>query len=163
MSGRVLLTALALGLLVFAVDGGAARAAAARRPSVEIGVIYATRTDGGTSIDPKLRDLPQLTREQPFVRYNVYQLLERTLLPLEASKPVTSNLVNGRTLLVTLVDVAEDAGEKRFHIRAEINDVDRKTSFLKLLEVTASADQPFFLAGQTFKEGKLFIEIVVRP
>ena len=48
-------------------------------PTLEVAVIHALHTDGGTSIDPALKDLPQLTRDQPFVRYNVYKLLDDKL------------------------------------------------------------------------------------
>jgi hypothetical protein len=139
-------------------------AAGARRAAViEVTEIHALRTDGGTSIDPRLGDLPQLTREQPFLRYNVYRLVERRELPLEEQRPATDPLVNGRTLQVTLVDVAErGAGGRRFHIRAAIDDPG-KQAFLKLLEVTAGVNEPFFVGGQSYEGGTLFLEIVVRP
>jgi hypothetical protein len=110
--------------------------------------------------------LPQLTRDQPFVRYNVYKLLERREHGLEVGKPVTTNLVNGRTLQVTLVDapVVDPANKaaRRFHVRAEIGEPG-KTAFLKLLEVTASGNEPFFVGGQSYEGGTLFLEFVVRP
>ncbi len=166
MTVRPLVLGLASALLalVFAglVAGGGAALGADRRPAIEISVIHAMRSDAGGSIDPQLRDLPQLTRDQPFVRYNVYKLLERKELPLEPDKPATSVLANGRTLQVTLVDVAEDAGARRFHVRAEIGEPGKK-AFLKLLEVTASANEPFFVGGQSYEGGTLFLELVVRP
>ncbi|MDP9150578.1 MAG: hypothetical protein M3O36_11650 [Myxococcota bacterium] len=132
------------------------------RSSVEISVIHATWTDGGGSIDPRLRDVSELTRGQPFVRYNVYKLLDRTLFPLDVGKPLTDLLVNGRTLQVTLVDVSDDKSGKRYHVRAEIDDPGRR-AFLKLLEVTTGASEPFFVGGQSFHGGTLFLEFVVRP
>jgi hypothetical protein len=150
-----------LGVVLAASGGGASLAATERRPAIEVSVIQATHSDAGASIDPRLRDLPQLTRDQPFVRYNVYELLERKELPLEADKPATSVLPNARTLQVTLVD-ATDAGAKRFHVRAEIGEPGKK-AFLKLLEVTASSNEPFFVGGQSYEGGTLFLELVVRP
>jgi hypothetical protein len=155
-----LLRALSAFILAIVLGGGAANAAAKKRPTIEITVIHALRTDGGLSIDPQLKDLPQLTRE-PFVRYNVYRLLDRRQLPLEPGKPATSTLVNGRTLQITLIDATEDGGEPRYHVRAEINDPG-KQAFLKLLEVTASGNEPFFVGGQSHQGGTLFIELVVR-
>jgi hypothetical protein len=161
---RLLLAALGSALLVLVLGGarGAVALAAARTPAIEISVIHATRTDGGASIDPRLRDLPQLTRDEPFLRYNVYKLLERKVLALDPDRPATSVLPNGRTLQVTLADIAEDAGGKRFHVRAEIGEPGKK-AFLKLLEVTASANEPFFVGGQSYEGGTLFLELVVRP
>ena len=135
-----------------------ARAAEPRGPVVELTIIHAFHTDGGAAIDPRLRDLPQLTRDQPFVRYNVYKVLERKTLPLEPGKPEASALPNGRTLQVTLVDQAE----RRYHVRTEIEEPGKK-AFLKLLEVTASANEPFFVGGQSYEGGTLFLELVVRP
>lgn len=164
MTTRVLLAALGSVLLAFvlAVARGGAALAAGRSPAIEISVIHASRSDAGASIDPRLRDLPQLTRDEPFVRYNVYKLLERKELDLDPGTPATSALVNGRTLQVTLVDVAEDAGGKRFHVRAEIGEPGKK-AFLKLLEVTASPNEPFFVGGQSYEGGTLFLELIVRP
>jgi hypothetical protein len=152
-----LLLALVLALVF---DGAGERPALAgtRGPAIEITVIHAASSDAGGSIDPLLRDLPQLTREQPFVRYNVYKVLERKELPLEPGKPISSALPNGRTLQVTLVDEAD----RRFHVRAEIGEPGKK-AFLKLLEVTASGNEPFFVGGQTYDGGTLFLELVVRP
>ena len=145
--------------------GGAwtpALAAGPHGPAIEITVIHALQTDGGGSIDPLLRDLPQLTRDQPFVRYNVYKMLGRQQLPLEVGKPANSDLPNGRALAVTLVDEPKDAHGPRYHVRAEIGEPGKK-AFLKLLEVTASGDEPFFVGGQSFQGGTLFLELVVRP
>ncbi len=163
MTTRTFLAALLAALLavLVGVRGGTALASPPP-PVIELSVIHALRADGGASIDPRLRDLPQLTRDEPFVRYNVYKLLERKDLALEPDKPSTSVLVNGRTLQVTLVDVAEDAGSKRFHVRAEIGEPGKK-AFLKLLEVTASPNEPFFVGGQSYEGGTLFLELVVRP
>jgi hypothetical protein len=162
MSRRRALVVLASVLLVTATMGRVVRAAPGKTPSVEISVIHALHTDGGVSIDPQLRELPQLTRDEPFIRYNVYRLLNRSQLPLEPGKPAAFALVNGRTLQVTLVDVREDKSERRFHVRAEIGEPG-KQAFLKLLEVTASGNQPFFVGGQSYEQGTLFLELVVRP
>src|SRR5580704_3986400 len=116
----------------------------------------------GPSIDPLLRDLPQLGRDAPFDRYNVYKVLERQELPLEAGKPVPSNLPNGRVLQVTLVEPAVPGAVRRYHVRAEIGEPGKK-AFLKLLEVTASGNEPFFVGGQSYEGGTLFLELVVRP
>ena len=129
---------------------------------VEISVIHAIKTDGGGSIDPRLRDLPQLTRDQPFVRYNVYRLLDRKEVGLTRGTPAPYALVNGRTLQVTLTDVTTEAGgAARYHVRVEIGEPG-KQAFLKLLEVTAGPNDPFFVAGQSYEGGTLFLELAMR-
>ena len=153
----------AMAASVVAVSSGAppARAAAPKTPNVEIRVMHGLHSDAGASIDPKLRDLPQLTRDEPFVRYNVYKLIDDKVVPLEKGKPASYDIVNGRTMQITLVDVTQEKNESRYHVRAEINEPGKK-AYLRLLEVTASANQPFFVAGQSYQGGTLFLEIVVR-
>jgi hypothetical protein len=137
------------------------------RVSVEMSVIHAMQLDGGVSVDPKLRDLPQLTKQQPFVRYNVFKLLDRKELSLEKGQPVDYGLLDGRRLRLTLVDVtAEDAGAGqtsgvRYQVRAEIGGPPKK-EFLKLLEVSAGANEPFFVGGQSYRGGTLFLELVIQ-
>jgi hypothetical protein len=161
MNRRLLLAALAALLLVPGLGLAPGLAVAAGGgPSLEVSVIHATRTDGGTSIDPQLRDLPDLTKE-PFVRYNVYHLLDRKQFRLEEGKPVAEELANGRSLQVVLDGVAADAGERRYSLQAQIGEPGKK-AFLRSLQVTASANQPFFVAGQSYQGGTLFIELVVR-
>ncbi len=160
-SRLAVLASLVLAVALLA-GGRAALAAGPHGPAIEITVIHAMRSDAGASIDPLLRDLPQLGRDAPFDRYNVYKVLERRELPLEVDKPAASNLPNGRVLQVTLVEppIAGPAG--RFHVRAEIGEPGKK-AFLKLLEVTASGNEPFFVGGQSYEGGTLFLELVVRP
>ena len=38
-----------------------------------------------------------------------------------------------------------------------------KQAFLKLLEVTAGPNDPFFVAGQTYEGGTLFLELAMHP
>jgi hypothetical protein len=136
--------------------------AGAGSPSIEIGVIHAQHTDGGAFIDPRLREIGQHLRDEPFVRYNVYRLLDHARLLLERGKPVALGLVNGRTLKVTLVDSQGSGAERRFRMRAEIAEPHQE-AFLKLLEVTAGVDEPFFVGGQSYDAGTLFLELVLRP
>jgi hypothetical protein len=154
--------ALGVSMALAAGAGGAARAAGpGRGPALELSVILATRTDGGASVDPQLRDLPPLTKE-PFVRYNVYRLLSRDRFVFEGGKPVVSELVNGRTLRVVVDESAADAGEKRYRMDAQIAEPGKK-AYLRSLQVTASENEPFFVGGQSYQGGTLFLELVVRP
>lgn len=159
----VLLGAVAAGALA-SVGMGAAWAAGAQAPHVEVSVIHATKMPGAPSVDPQLRGLPQLTKQEPFVRYNVFRLLDRQTLAFDKGRTATYALVDGRTLQVTLVDGTGDRSKKddRYHLRAEIAGLGKK-EFLKLLEVSAGANEPFFVGGQSYKNGTLFLELVVRP
>ena len=153
--------ALAVVALAFAAAGAYA-ATGSRGPSLEVSLIHATLTDAGLSVDPALKDLPQLTRDQPFIRYNGYRLLDRKRFPLERSKPITFVLPNGRTLQASLDGVSLGKGERRYQLDTQIGDPG-KPAFLKSLHVTASENEPFFVGGQSNKGGTLFLELVVRP
>jgi hypothetical protein len=161
---RTLLASLAASLLALAVAiaAGAARAASTQGSKLEVSIIHATQTDGGRSIDPALKDLPQLTRDQPFVRYNVYKLLDRKLFPLEANKPISFPLPNGRVLQVTLGGVTVEKNEKRYQLEAQIAEPG-KAAFLKSLQVTTSENEPFFVGGQSYNGGVMFLELLVKP
>jgi hypothetical protein len=153
---------LGVSWVALAAAGGAARAAGpAKGPALELSVILATRTDGGASVDPQLRDMPPLTKE-PFVRYNAYRLLSRERFVLETGKPVVSSLANGRTLRVAVDEGTDDAGEKRYRMDAQIAEPGKK-AYLRSLQVTASENEPFFVGGQSYQGGTLFLELVVRP
>jgi len=89
-------------------------------------------------------------------------LLDHRRLPLESGKPAALGLVNGRTLKITLVESKGSGADRRFRMRAEIAEP-RQEAFLKLLDVTASVDEPFFVGGQSYEGGTLFLELVLRP
>jgi hypothetical protein len=151
-----------VGLVAAAVVAGGHARAESTPAALEVLVIHATRTDAASAIDPQLRDLPQLTKEQPFARYNVYRLLDRKRFSLEGGRPIAYDLVNGRTLRVTLGGVIRSGGgEPRFQLETQIGQAG-KDAFLKGLQVTASANQPFFVGGQSYQGGTLFLELVVR-
>ncbi len=154
-----------VGCMAGMVGSTGALGASAENVTIEISVIHATRTDGGLSIDPQLRDVPQLTKQQPFVRYNVFRLLDRQRLAIGSGKRVTCELVDGRTLQVTFLGVSDDdagpKGGERYQVRAEIGGPGKK-EFLRLLEVSAGANEPFFVGGQGYKGGTLFLELAIR-
>jgi len=155
--------ALRVALLAFATPMVSTLAALAQRPKavhVEVLVILAEHTDGGPLLDPKLGDLP--IRQEPFVRYNSYQLLDRKELALEVGKSTADPLPNGRTLQLTLAEVTPNGPKWRFHIRAAIDDPSKAAAFLKQLDVTAGQNEPFFVAGQSYRGGTLFLEVAVR-
>ena len=66
-----------------------------------------------------------------------------------------TQLPNGRTLQITLKGSPEP---NRYKLTASVAQPGG-TKFLPLLEVTAPLDEWFFVAGQSYKEGVLFVGI----
>jgi hypothetical protein len=162
MMRRTVLEA-AAAVLVTAVWGRRAHAASVEVPSIQLTIIFATHVDGGASIDLRLPNLTRLTKSEPFARYNVFTLLDRRQFPLEAGKAVTYELVNGRNVEVMLAGVTPgDAGEPRYQLEAHIGQPG-KAAYLKGLQVTLSANQPFYVGGQSYQGGTLFLELALVP
>jgi hypothetical protein len=163
MTRRRLLVMTSVALWLAAASGAARAAAGTRVPSIQVTLIHATYVDGGASIDPRLPNLPRLTRAEPFAHYNVFRLLDRQQFPLEAGKAVTYGLVNGRNVEITLGSIsAGDAGEQRYQLEAHIGEPG-KAAYLKGLQVTLSANQPFYVGGQSYQGGTLFLELALLP
>jgi len=174
---RLAAAALAVAGLALAAlaMSGAARAASTHGPTLDVILIHAksgpTVGDGGPLIDPQLKDLSPATLQQaPFARYNVYRFLQRQPSPLATGKPVTLLLPNGRTLQATLTGVSSvtnpdgGPGENRYQLEAQIvAPADSGSAPLLSLQVTVSANEPFFVGGQGYQGGTMFIELNVRP
>ncbi|HEY8088618.1 MAG TPA: hypothetical protein VIF09_12255 [Polyangiaceae bacterium] len=156
---RPLLAAALAAVSLAAGAAGVARAASSSGPTLELSVIQATKTDGAVTVDPQIRDLPQ--GQKPFNDYNVFRLLDRRALHLDPTKPLSFPLVNGRTVLVVL-DGVTDAAQRRYQLETQISEAG-KADYLKSLHVTASENQAFFVGGQSYGGGTLFLELVVRP
>lgn len=124
--------------------------------NAEIMVLHATQ-EGSGSIDPRIGAMPQLTKP-PFSAYNTYKLLDRKTVAVERGKPSSYALPNGRTLQVGI----EALPDKLYKVSASINRGEAG-AFLKLLEVKAAPNEPFFVAGQTYEKGVLVFAITVRP
>jgi hypothetical protein len=178
MRRRLAAGALAVAGLALAALGmaGAARAASTRGPTLDVILIHATSGprmgDAGPVIDPQVRDLSPATLQQPpFASYNVYRLLQRQPFALATGKPVTLLLPNGRTLQAVLTGVSTvtnpdgGPGENRYQLEAQIVAAadSGSAAFLRSLQVTVSANEPFFVGGQSYQGGTMFIELNVRP
>lgn len=128
----------------------------------EVTILHATNK--GTGIDPKIGNMPALGKP-PFSSYNSYKLLERTATPLEHGKAAQLTLPTKRELRIVFKDVIEPQKQgdpRRYVITASIQKADGK-SFLPLVEVNAKAGETFWVGGQEFNEGSLFIGIKVNP
>jgi len=152
----LLLTLVAGGMLL--APARIAEAQDKRAAHAEIMVLHATQQPGAGSIDPSIGNMPQL-KHPPFSAYNTYRLIDKKAYSIPAGTSVKHSLVNGRVLQVTLNDIA---GDGRYRVAAHIDQPDGKT-FLKLLEVTAAPNEPFFVAGQSHEKGILVIGITMRP
>jgi hypothetical protein len=121
-------------------------------------------TNDNTGIDPKLGKMPALSKP-PFSAYNSYKLLAQAKLPADKGKTVPYTLPTGRELRIVYKDVIQPqkpGDPLRYVISASIQKADGK-SFLPLVEVNAQAGEMFFVGGQEFKGGSLFIGIKVSP
>lgn len=139
-----------------------ASAASAQAPATqgEVFVVLA-KTEAGT-IDPALRSVAAL-REPPFNSYQSMQVLTRNDVTLQVSAagqpeaPAIISLPNGRKLQLVLLERLPDG---RFKVRVSIN-LPGKRDYLPLLEVMASAGEPFFVAGQKHDGGTLVIGVLI--
>jgi hypothetical protein len=160
----VALAALAAGSLVLALPLGAAYAQgpAPRPPALvvnaDVMVLLATQVVGRGSVDPAIGNLPQL-HKPPLSAFNSYHLLDKRTLALQMGRSGTYTMPNGRVLQVTFVEPTPDHG---FRVRAAINQPGGN-AYLKLLELTPKANEPFFVAGQTFNGGTIILAITLRP
>jgi hypothetical protein len=163
----VALAALAAGSLVVALPvdlawgaggAGASHPAAVKVVNAEIMVLFATQVDGHGSIDPAIGNMPQL-KKPPLSAYNTYHLLDKRSLAIQMGSSSTYTLANGRVLQVSFV---EPTAEQGFHVKAAINQPGGN-AYLKLLELTAKANEPFFVGGQSFNGGSILLAITLRP
>ena len=128
---------------------------------VEVMVLYASNTKKG--IDPRIPNMPELKRP-PFSAYDSYELLTeppplaqtgKTRVPLNKEDPKTLRLPNGRVLQVKLLAILPKVKEREsVRFSANINEPKGK-DFLPLLEVKAAVEQPFIVAGQSYRTGML--------
>ncbi|MGB3051826.1 MAG: hypothetical protein WBB42_12555 [Polyangiales bacterium] len=132
------------------------RAAAISNVPAEVLVVLAKEEPG--QIDPQLKKLTAL-RRPPFNSFRSMQILSRPKLTLTPGKDALVSLPNGRRVKLTLLRVMPDG---RYKVKAAINRPD-KSDYLPLLQVVASAGDPFFVAGQTYKGGTLIVGVIVDP
>lgn len=114
----------------------------------EVLVILAAHEEG--TFDPALESMPAL-KKSPFDTFKSMKLLSRTALKLDAAKPVTVDLPNGRQLRLSLIERLPDG---RHRVDVSINRPKEK-DYLPLLQMIASGE-PFFVAGQKY-EGKTLV------
>ena len=132
------------------------RASTTSSVPAEVLVVLAKEEAG--KIDPQLEKLTAL-RRPPFNSFRSMKILSRPKLKLTPGKAELISLPNGRRMKLTLLRVMPDG---RYKVKAAINRPD-KADYLPLLQVVASAGDPFFVAGQTYKGGTLVVGVIVDP
>ncbi len=141
-------------------DSGAVLPAAPATIPSEVMVIHGTNDNSG--IDAKLGTFTALSKP-PFSSYNSYRLLSHTAQPLARGQPSLLNLPTGRLLQLVYKDVAppqKRGGSPRFLVAASIRMPNGK-SFLPLVEVKANPGEWFWVGGQEYQGGSLFIGIKI--
>ena len=138
-------------------EGDCAVLVSPARVAGEVVVLLATQADGARSIDPAIGSLPQLAKP-PFNAYSQWKQIDRKTVSLERAKSTTVRVANGRTLQLTYSELAAD---KRYRVAAAMLREDG--SALQKVNVVAAAQEPFFLAGQKYQGGTLFIGITLKP
>jgi hypothetical protein len=121
-------------------------------------------TNDNTGIDRAIGPMPALTKP-PFSAYNSYKLLSRNSVPLPRSVASKLKLPTGRELHVVYKDVLppqKQGAAARFVVAASIQKASGK-DFLPLIEVNATPGEWFWVGGQDYKGGALFIGIRISP
>ena len=122
----------------------------------EVLVVLAKEEAG--KVDPELKKLTAL-RRPPFNSFRSMQVLSKPKVKLIPGRDAVVSLPNGRRLKLALLQVMPDG---RYKMKVSINRPD-KSDYLPLLQVVASAGDPFFVAGQTYKGGTLVVGVTVDP
>lgn len=132
------------------------RATSTSKVPAEVLVVLAKEEPG--TVDPELKKLTAL-RRPPFNSFRSMKILSRPKLTLTPGKDALVSLPNGRRVKLTLLRVMPDG---RYKVKAAINRPN-KSDYLPLLQVVASAGDPFFVAGQTYQGGTLVVGVTVDP
>jgi hypothetical protein len=131
-------------------------------PGVEILVLYAKKDPKGGTVDPRVPKIPQLARE-PFNQFNSYAFVDKQTLKLDQLKgsdpwkgkpSATYALPNGKPIQVVLLERLAGA---RFQMGAAIG-----SDSPDVVRWDAPLAEPFFIAGQSYKDGILVIGISLR-
>jgi hypothetical protein len=120
--------------------------------SGEVFVILASEEAG--PVDPSLAQIPALSKP-PFSGFRSMQILTRSAVSLGSGKAVDLALPNNRRLSITLREKMPDGRSK---VQVSITRPNEK-DYLPLLEVIASPNEPFFVAGQKYQKGTLVIGV----
>lgn len=165
LTRRRFVAALAVGATAALVAATPRATHADSKPRVEIVIIAAKSDPKAPKMDPKLQKYAAQLTQPPISAYNVFSFVDQQTLPLDKDKPAdpwkgkpmaTYALVNGKTLEVALLDTLAD---KRFQIGAAIGE----GTSPDLIKYNAPANEPVFIAGQSYNGGILVVGITIKP
>lgn len=154
----VLLAAMGLTSGASAQSSSVASSDRTSTASVPAEVLVVLAKEEAGEVDPQLQKLTAL-RRPPFNSFRSMRILSRPRLTLVPGRDALVSLPNGRRVKLTLLRVMPDG---RYKVRAAINRPD-KADYLPLLQVVASAGDPFFVAGQSYQGGTLVVGVIVDP
>jgi hypothetical protein len=143
-------------------ENGAALPGASAPAIIASEVMVIHGTNGNSGIDPKLGKMTALSKP-PFSSYNSYKLISHTAQPLAKGQPSLLNLPTGRQLQLVYRDLAppqKPGASARYLVAASIQSPNGK-SFLPLVEVKANPGEWFWVGGQEYQGGSLFIGIKI--
>lgn len=119
-------------------------------------VLVVLAKEKGETFDPTLKKIGAL-RRPPFSSFKSMEVLERPKVKLVIKKPADVKLPNGRTIQV-LVD--RELPDGRYLVKVSINKPNKK-DYLRLLQVSTSPGDPFFVVGQSHAGGTLVVGVTV--
>jgi hypothetical protein len=124
----------------------------------EVVILRATNDD--TGIDPGIGQIPALSKP-PFSSYNSYHLLTRTYAMLDKDKPELVRLPTGNELRVLYKDaiLPRKPGQLVRYVVAASIQKPNGNAVLPLVEYNANAGEWFWVGGQAYQGGSLFIGI----
>ncbi len=132
--------------------------AQAQKKSTDVSgeVLVVLAKESGGKFDPTLKSIGAL-RRPPFSSFKSMSVLERPKIKLAIKKPTDVKLPNGRTIQVLMDRQLPDG---RYLVKVSINKPNKK-DYLRLLQVSTSPGDPFFVVGQSHAGGTLVVGITV--
>jgi hypothetical protein len=144
-------------------EGGAALPPPLPAGPIKSEVMLILGTNDNSGIDARLAKMPALSKP-PFSAYNSYRLISRNSKPLSRGQASLQQLPNGRELRVTYKDaLPQKAGSAPRYLLSASIETPNGRAFLPLVEVNAKAGEWFWLGGQQYQGGSLFVGIRAVP
>ena len=156
--GTIALSMLLVSSVASAQGSSFVRSDRVVRGGVPAEVLVVLAKEQAGKVDPELKKLTAL-RRPPFNSFRSMQVLSKPKVKLIPGRDAVVSLPNGRRVKLALLQVMPDG---RYKMKVSINRPE-KSDYLPLLQVVASAGDPFFVAGQTYKGGTLVVGVTVDP
>lgn len=153
---NVPMASLLITLLLPWVDAHPASADKKRKhPPADATVFVVLAREEPGEVDPELKGMSAL-RRPPFNGFRSMSVLRKENIKLHHKRDSDLKLPNGRQLRLN----ASRLPDGRHRVKVSINKP-KKKDYLPLLQVVAAPGDPFFVAGQSYKNGTLIVGIQV--